>query len=402
MKNLSRQLTIKYAFLQSTYWISECVIYSFAAVFLHYKNFDNTHIGLVLSLSAILSILLQPIIAAFADKSKKITLRSIIILLMFIVLVAAIILYIMPNSFLLVSVVFVLINTIQYTLNPLFNSLAFEYMNAGIPMNYGLSRGSASVVFAITSYFLGISIDRFGAGILLKVFIISYVFLILSAYIFKVKKPPVALTNISADTQPLTNNAPAGLFEFFIKYKKYSFFLIGVSLLFYSHTLINTYLITIIENVGGNSTDLGIALTIAAALELPMMAAYIYLVRKISCNTLLIISSGFFIVKAAIMLIAPNVSIILLSMAFQMLSFALFTPASVYYVNSIIEEQDRIKGQSMLGVATWCISGTIASVTGGRILDLFGVSRLLLIATMVTTIGFIIICFTTQNTKEKA
>ena len=71
MKNTYRQLTIKYAFLQSTYWISQCIIYSFAAVFLQYKNFNNTQIGIVLSLSAILSIVLQPAISAFADKSKK-------------------------------------------------------------------------------------------------------------------------------------------------------------------------------------------------------------------------------------------------------------------------------------------------------------------------------------------
>ncbi len=58
MENLAKQLTIRYALLQSTYWISQCTICSFAAVYLHSKNFNNMQIGTVLALAAILSIVL--------------------------------------------------------------------------------------------------------------------------------------------------------------------------------------------------------------------------------------------------------------------------------------------------------------------------------------------------------
>lgn len=412
MEKEARKLTVRFAFLQSSYWMSQCAIYSFAAVFLKSKNFDNTQIGLVLSLAAVISIILQPIVSSFADKTKKITLRYIVITLMMVVMALALILYIMPGSFLLIAGVYVLINALQYTLNPLFNSLALEYINIGVPMNYGLARGIGSIAFAIMSYLLGILVDQFGPSVLLTIFIITYVFVIIAAFTFKIKVPAdysmesnfkdndnteaTASSNINKNL----DNAPSGIITFFIKYKKFALHLIGISTIFYSHNIINTYLINIIENVGGNSTDMGISLSVAAALELPTMAVFIYLVRKIKCSTLLKAAAFFFCLKAGLAWLAPNVITVHISMALQMLSFALYTPASVYYVNAIIDEKDKVKGQSMLGVATLGIAGTIANVTGGSILDKFGVSHMLLIGTIVTFIGFLIVLVSTENTEK--
>ncbi len=415
VEKLTKQLTRKYAFLQSAYWISQCAIGSFAAVFLRSKDFDNTQIGIVLSLASILAIILQLSVASFADKTKKIPLRYIVIALMFVVITLALILYIVPDLFLLIACIYVLIIAMQSTLNTLFNSLAVEYMNKGIFLNYGLARGMGSISFAITSYLLGTYITNFGPGILLSVFIFFYILVIVAAFTFKAnKKSSASLAKLLQDTD--TNNkrgegdqnsegkmdiAPSGLITFFKKYKKFSFLLIGIAMLFFSLSLTSTYLINIIESVGGNSTDMGISLSIAASVELPIMAAFIYIVKKIKCNTLVKISAFFFLVKVVIVWLAPNVYIIYLSQSLQMLAYALFTPASVYYTNSIIEEQDKVKGQSMLGVAM-CVAGTIANITGGKLLDTVGVTDMLLLGTIVTAIGFIVVCVSTEKIEVAA
>lgn len=404
MEKTSRSLTIKYALLQSTYWISECIIYSFAAIYLQYKNFNNTQIGIVLSLSAILSIILQPVVSAFADKSKKKTVRNIILILLLIVFTFAIILNINTNSLVLVGSVFVIINAIQFTLNPLLNSYALEFINNGYDFNFGLARGMASVAFAITSLFLGYGVSKFGASIIVPLFLISYVFLFLAAYFFRIKDREKGMLNLSVsdrqkDDSDKNSNPPASIFGFFLKYKRFTLMLVGVTMLFYAHSLINTYLINIMENVGGDSSDMGISLTIAATLELPTMAAFVFLIKKFKCHTLIKTSSFFFLVKSFTILIAPNIFTVHLSQAFQMFAFALFTPASVYYVNSIINKEDRNKGQAMLGVATLGISGTIANITGGTLLDTKGVSHMLLIGFIVSILGFIIICFSTEKAE---
>jgi PPP family 3-phenylpropionic acid transporter len=420
MEKLAKQLTVKYAFLQSAYWISECSIYSFAAVYLQYKNFDNTQIGFVLSFAAILSILLQPVIAAIADKTKKVSLRFMVLLLIVIVIGMTLLLYVMQDSFWVTAMVFILINAIQFTLNPLFNSLALEYLNIGIPMNYGLARGTGSICYAVMSYFLGNLVDSYSAGIILPIFLVSYIIAVFAVVLFKINihksvtkgTYPENLTDseISSvryhpqnETEVLEpEKAPSGIFSFFITYKKFTVLLIGIAMVFYSHSLINTYLINIIKQVGGSGSDLGISLSIAAGLELPTMAVFIYLVRKISCHKLLIISAFFFFIKAVVTWLAPNVFMIYVSQIFQMLSFALYTPASIYYVNEIVGEHDRVKGQAMLGVAALGIAGTAANISGGKILDSLGVSQMLLVGTLVTFLGFLLVCFSVEKTKKNS
>jgi PPP family 3-phenylpropionic acid transporter len=401
MEKTYRQLTIKYAFLQSMYWITQCIFFSFAAVFLQYKNFNNTQIGIVLSLSSILSIILQPVVSAFADKSKKKTVRNIILTIMLIVLAFTVIFNIWNNTFIIIASIFVAINTLQITLNPLLNSIALEFLNNGYPFNFGLARGTGSIAFAITSFILGHAVSRFSPGIILPLFLVSYVFLFIAAYIYRIKSsskvPGGYEDRIYNNTSDANTNPPASIFGFFIKYRRFTFLLLGIAMVFYSHNLVNTYLINIIKNVGGNSTDMGLSLTIAAALELPMMAAFTLIVKKVKCSTLIKISGFFFLIKSVTIWLAPNVMTVHISQAFQMLSFALFTPASIYYVNSIINEEDKNKGQAMLGAATIGIAGTIASITGGRLLDISGVSDMMMLGTIVALIGFVIILFSTEK-----
>lgn len=402
METIAKRLTLKFGFIQSSYWISQCAINSFAAVYLHAKHFENTQIGFILSFAAILSMLLQPLVASFADKSKKITLRYMMLTLMFMVLGLGILLYLLPDSFLLITVIYILINAIEYTLNPLFNSLAMEYMNQGVPMNYGLGRGIGSIAFAIMSFALGYLVDTFNANVILPVFLLCYLLVILSTFLFKETLPSLskeqqALFGPAETTESGKERASSNLFEFCINHRTFMVMLCGVAMVFYSHVLINTFLINIMENVGGNSSDMGLSLSIAAALELPTMALFILIVRKIKGSSLIKISALFFTVKALITLMATNVALVHVSMSLQLISFALFTPASIYYVNDLIEKENRVKGQSMLGVANIGVAGTLANLTGGRLLDTFGVEKMLLMGTVVTGIGFILICLSVKE-----
>lgn len=403
MNKLSKKLTLKYAFLQGTYWVSQCVIGSFAIIFLRSKGFQNTQIGLLLSFALVLGIILQLVIGSFADKTKKVSLRTIIMGLTLIVVASVLIMYIAPSSFWLIAVNYCLVSAIQTTLYQLINSLAVETINKGFDINYGLSRGMGSISFALTSYLLGLYVTNFGINYLLPIFLFLYCFLIISIFAFNIKAPKEFDLNTSEHTnknpEEKVTAAPSGYIELFKNYKDFSILLIGIAMLFYSQNLISTYLINIVENVGGNSTNLGICLSITASVELPTMVAFTYIVRKVRCNTLIEISAFFFFVKVFILWLAPSVYVVYLSQAMQMLAYGLFTPASVYYVNSIVSEQDKVKGQSMLGVAM-SIAGAIANISGGKLLDTIGVKYMLLLGAIVTAIGFIIVCISTKIAKQ--
>lgn len=71
---------------------------------------------------------------------------------------------------------------------------------------------------------------------------------------------------------------------------------------------------------------------------------------------------------------ATNMIMIYLAQVCQMFAYALFVPASVYYVNEKIAVADRVKGQSLV-TTSMTLSGVFANFAGGIMLDALGVGH---------------------------
>ena len=84
--------------------------------------------------------------------------------------------------------------------------------------------------------------------------------------------------------------------------------------------------------------------------------------------------------------LAPNMAGVYLVQCLNMFSFAMFIPASVYYVARIMDEADRVKGQAYLGSAI-ALSGICANFAGGRILDAYGPGAMLRCVVALSAIG---------------
>lgn len=68
--------TIQYSVVNIFYWSAICCSMSFASVFLLSRHFRNSQIGFVFAVSNILAAFLQPAVAAFADRTQKISLKK--------------------------------------------------------------------------------------------------------------------------------------------------------------------------------------------------------------------------------------------------------------------------------------------------------------------------------------
>jgi hypothetical protein len=288
---------------------------------------------------------------------------------------------------------------LQFSLPTLLNSLALEYMNIGIPINYGLARGIGSISFAVVSFILGIEIQKKGADILIPLYILCYILIIALTYSFQVSAK--SLENIDGIDKKYFGKKgkvnTSSIMSILTGNKRFTVLLVGIVLVFICHNMLNTYLIQILNRVGGDNVNLGISIGLAAALELPTMAFFVYMVRKVKCGILLKISAVFFVIKALLMLVANNVYMVYLSQSMQILAFALFTPASVYYVNQIMSESDKVKGQSLIFVATMGISGMLGNLIAGQILNYAGVPTMLFTGVLFSIVGCILMLVSTEN-----
>lgn len=380
--------TFRYALINILYFAGFCTIHAYAAVFLLDKGFTNTEVGIVLAVSNILSALLQPVCAGFIDRGKT-TNRIVVLLCVLFLLLGCIVLLFSSSSFILVFAVFGLMYTVQFIYQPIIIAMSFEYRQVGCDINFGLARGLGSAGFAVTSLFLGSAIESFGTNVILYVTIVVMILSLIIAYFFK---KPAQAEESPINEEVLSENKESDQIgqsrNFFIKYKKYTIFLVGVALMFFAHNAINDYMIQIIRNVGGNESQMGYATFLQAILELPVMAMIGFLAKKFKIKWLLVFSAVFFFIKSFLIMIATGMGGVYLSQACQLGAYALLIPAAAYYADMEMDSFDKVKGQAYINSAI-TIGGVFSSLICGRVLDRFGVKIMLTIGTVAALLGAI-------------
>lgn len=389
-----RSLDLKYAGSQVFYFAAFCSMMGYASVFLLDKGCTNSEIGIALAISNIIAVFTQPVLASFVDNHQNIEMRNVISIIALIVIVLSAVLYLIPGSTLFVLFLVVTIFAIMSTIMPLMNSLAFVFEKYGIEINYGLARGLGSVAYAFASMMLGYVVESFSPGILPLFYIIFTALLFVVVRLFVL--PKTGHYEIIEEHQKKDDVQQLSFGKFCMKYKKFIIFLLGFVLVYFAHTIINNFFIQVITNIGGTSSDMGNAVFVAAMLELPTMALFSKLSEKINCGTLIKFSIIMFVAKHTITYFATNMIMIYIAQILQMFAYALFIPASVYYVNQKVAVADRVKGQSLVTMSM-TLSGVFASFCGGILLDAIGVHKVLLVSAILSVVGAIIVCATTEN-----
>ncbi len=393
----TRLLTLQYCILQGSYWASFCAIYAFSTVLLLAKGFTSSQIGITVALGNILGVILQPFFAGIADSSKRISLQKLTAILSAVTALFFVLVYFLPNILIGIAACFLLTDTFLQVTQPLVNSVSIYYVNQGISVDFGIARGVGSISYAAASSALGYLIERKGVNIIILAGILFLMLIVLTL----LSMPILTCQNSDAPVAQATSigTAKESIWQFFARYKRFTIALLGVTLLFTFHNMTNNYLIQIVQSLGGNSANMGTALSIAAICELPTMLIFSKLLKYFRSNQLLILSGFFFAVKAITYLLAGTVTQFYLAQVFQMGAFALYIPASVYYVNETMEASDKFKGQAVM-TATNTLGGVIGSLLGGFLLDYAGITPLLITGFILAAGGAVLLLFSCSTRKK--
>lgn len=390
-----KSLDIKYILSQIMYYGANSALVGYASVYLLANGFNNSTIGTVLAMTSIALVFVQPGVASFVDKHVNIKLQQVVNAILILSIIASIGLFFSYSESLLMLVLFIVSVITLQSLTPLINSMAFLFEKNGIEINYGLARGFGSGAYALISMMVGHFVEQFGAHYLPLVYITLNIITVVIVKMYVVPKEyELTVSEKEQDNQV----SHISFIEFFNKYKKFMFFVLGSIFVFFSHTIINNFFIQIIRPIGGNEGHMGNAVFIAAILELPAMMLFPVLLKRFKCSTLLKFSIVMFIAKHTLTYLSSDMIMIYGAQVLQMFAFAIFTPASVYYVNKLIDKENLVKGQSMITVI-YCASGIIANFAGGLLLDSLGVGKVLLIGVILTVIGALIALFSIEKTN---
>ncbi|MDN6730655.1 MAG: MFS transporter [Atopostipes suicloacalis] len=399
---MRKKLNIKYALSQFSHFTLFGSMVAFLSVFLLGKGFDNTTIGLTLSIIGIVTIIIQTLLGDFLDKNKDIRLQDMISFLLAVIIIGSSVLYFFTNQFFIMAFI-VLVFSIVYAIEPLQNSMAFLYNDFGIRVNYGFARGMGSLAFAMTTALLG-SVFEVISSDFLPLFYAFFAFLSILAvrsYRLPVDEQPEELASVKKEKEAAALESDKNMLEFAQSYKKLFVMMFGVVLLFFGHVLINNFFIQIITPIGGSSQTMGIAVFIGAIVELPAMLQFERLAEKVPIHRLLKISAVFFLLKHFLTFLAPNLWLIYLAQFLQIAAFAIAYPALVEYTQLVVSKKDLVKGQSLLASAI-ALSNILSSFSGGVLLDSIGVSKTLFVAVITTVGGLLLVFFAVEDQSKKS
>lgn len=391
---MKKLLNIEYASIHASYWMFYGVISSFSSVFLLARGYSNSEIGMILAIANILAVILQPLTADLADRSRRFSLIGITRILTVSMMILTMGLLVLKGKTLGLSVIFILLIAWHTVLHPLFNSLNFKLQESGIHINFGIARSMGSLAYAALVGVLGTLVENFGISVLPVSGEIILVMLLISLFFIGHHFDRAATLHSQRKNNNEKNSPDKALQQFeeinliqFIKRNK-TFFVInlGVIGLYFSNSILNNYMMQIVNHVGGDSEDMGRILALMAFLEIPTLVFFDQLHKKLSYQMMLKIGAVGFTVKIVLCFLANSVAVIFIAQILQLASFALFLPAMIHYIDEIMNRGEAVKGQALFTTMI-TITTIFSSLTGGLLLDYCGVKILTLTASLVTGAG---------------
>lgn len=391
----TKQLNIEYFSLQSLFWMTYCMVVGFSVTYLLSCGYSNSEAGYILASANICALVLQPFFADLADRSKKINAMTIFLVSIVIIFVCSIGLFFISARSVLLTLIYVVMITLANAVIAFLTSVQFLMDISKSKINFGLCRAGGSLCFAILSAVMGILIERIGMkSIPTALFIITFLIIILCMYITRHR-----IHTTYESTNALTHQKSSSLLVFFKENPKFMVLSIGMLFIYYAHAFITNFTISIVRNVGGDHREMGYLIAFMALMELPGMIGFKEISQRFKVSSLLLFSMMMFSVKAIIVWLSPSLMTLTFGFALQVVSFALYIPASVQYANIMIDEKDTVKAQMMFNLMQ-AGGAVFSSIIGGWLIDFSGISHALLVGAILSCIGTIIAFTGIQNTKR--
>lgn len=398
---MKKLLNIEYACIHANYWMIYGIVSSFASVFLLGRGYSNMEIGIILAVANVVAVGLQPFAADLADRSKRLSLIGITQIMTIMMMVMTVGLFVLQGKSMALGVIFVLLIAWHTIIQPLINSLNFKLEESGVHINFGIARSAGSLAYSVLMAILGSMVEKYGIMVLPISSEVIMAMMLLSLVLTKKQYDKVKASNAREGVLKLRNEdtEEINLMNFIRRNKIFVVANLGVVGLFFSNSVMNNYLMQIVDEVGGTSEDMGRILSVMAFLEIPTLVCFDFLRKKFTCQTMLKVGAIGFTVKIVMCHLARSVGLILAAQFFQLFAFGLFLPAMVHFIDEIMSKGEAVKGQSVFTMMV-TLTTIFSSLAGGAILDVSGAKMLTLVASIATAMGAAIIFLTVDRIRK--
>ncbi len=358
-----------YCLVQILYWAGGCVAIGFAAAFLGELGFSNTVIGLVVSVSSVAGFALMLSVSARIDARGGRTLfRSFdAASLMLTVLLLAVFLVRKPTA--VTALCYIAYMASTHLLGSLVTKLYIDLRKVGYAINFGVARGLGSLAYALCSLLAGWASARRPGSFYQFVALGCFLLVLLISFVLRGLPPLHRLAGEAREAPPSAAHA----IGFLRRDGLFLALVIGVALVSATNKTTSSFLVNIVEDIGGDRKAFGLVNGYLALVEVPMILLYSRIRKRFSASSLLLISMVFFSLKTAAYTFIRSVPLLLLASTLQAFSVGLYQPSSVDFVVEKLPHEHTATGQSCLNGMPLLFS-FVTTVVFGFLLDRFPVS----------------------------
>ncbi len=387
---MQKKLNLDFSIIQATFWMLYSTAGIFVSVFMLDKGYTNSSIGLVIALGSVLAIFLETGVANITDKIQKITNITVIKSLILVMYILVIAILLIGEKSLALTIAYIALIIGHTTMHPFVNALSFYLSEGGHNVSYGLGRSMGSLAGGSLAFLMGYLVSWFSPNMIMYVGLLNLTIMTVAIFITEKHYKQITQNGVTAVQQAEEEVEAIGLAEFVQRNKLFVVMSLGIVLLFFGNVIVENFTIQIVENIGGNTEQMGFVIFLLSIFEMPAMLGFNKLKEKFSYVFLLRVAAVFFSLKIIMMFIANNMFMIYLAQLNQVLGYGLLFPALVSFIDHIMDKREAVRGQAVFTVAL-TVGNVIGSVLGGIILDAYSVTALLGISSVLSVIGSLII-----------
>lgn len=393
---MKKNVTVYYSLIMALYSIGFVAMSAFSSFYLLNNGLSSGAIGILIAVSSLVAVGLEPVIGALIDRTRRVSTKGVMLVIGVCIVILGLLILFIPNKSTALNTTLYGISMLLLMLSqPFVSTLGMDAINYGYPINFGVGRGMGSLGYALGSFVFGRISVVFGPRSVPIAFSTAFGVLCIILFLYPVKKEFRPAT--SEGGKHGTHSSP---FLFLLKYKRLAIILIGLILIYFSHSLINVFTLQIVEPKGGTSATMGTSSAIAAVCELITTLLFAFYMKKIKLHLIIKISGVFFTLKILFSYIVTNVPAFYAIQGLQMFGWGFMSIGIIYYVNSMVDDCDKAQGQAYAGMAL-TIANVLASSVGGNIIDKFGINTMLLTGTTASAIGTVILWVVMKEIKQK-
>ena len=367
-----RRLDWHYIAMQMGFWAMFAAIVAYQTALLLERGFTNGEAGLMTSVRCLAGIVFQPLLGGFADRHPRVPLKGIVGVSLAFSLAAGVWYWAEPAMGLAqTALVWVVIGGLGVSSYPLMDAMAVQFINDGMPIRYSLGRGLGSLAYAVVCVLLGLQVGQWGVETTLVTFLLLTTAEIALVFTYPTWHPKAPAEGRAAAERPQS------ALSLLRSNPRFTLMLAWVLFGLTAVLPLSNFLVNVILSRGGTAADLGLAMFLMGGFELPAAFLFPKLLRRLGSGRILVLSMAFCTLKGVALLLTWNLAGVLLCQPLQMLGYGLFTPASVYFVNESVPPADRVRGQTIMMVASNGLGGMLGGMLAGFTLDLGGANWML-------------------------